>query len=447
MREYRGILRAHDARKDLHQAARSPDQPFSEALIRDRAEVIDRLLVGAWGRADLADTDPMCLVAVGGYGRGELHPGSDIDLLILLGEQLDARAEDAVREFVAFLWDIGLEIAHSVRSVEQCIRDARDDVIFATTLMEARRLAGAPALFPRLRDALSPARMWPTRAFFEAKLREQRERHQRFNDTEYNLEPNVKEGPGGLRDIQTVSWVAKRQFGADTLRELVSHGFLNESEYETLAAGQGFLGDVRFALHVIAGRREDRLLFHHQRSLAQAFGYRDDGTSLAVEQFMKRYYRWIMELSRLNEMLLELFQEAILYADARREVTRSTIGSAPSTGSSKRLTTAYSTGRGMRSSSSSSSCNSARSSEACVHRRFAWCASAVISSTTRSAKISARSSSSSRFCVNREASPTSCDACIATGSSSATCRYSVRWSARCSTTCFTPTPSMSTAYS
>ncbi|MDX1434415.1 MAG: [protein-PII] uridylyltransferase, partial [Gammaproteobacteria bacterium] len=157
-----------------------------------------------------------------------------------------------------------------------------------------------------------------SRDFFEAKWAEQRARHHKFHDTAYNLEPNVKEGPGGLRDIQMIGWVAKRHFGAETLRELVTHGFLTESEYETLSAGQSFLWQVRFALHVITGRREDRLLFDYQRTLAAEFGYRDDDANLAVEKFMKRYYRTIMELSRLNEMLLELFREAILHARAER---------------------------------------------------------------------------------------------------------------------------------
>lgn len=321
--EYREQVAASSAHQRTAYERRAPGQSIAKALIRERAQFVDGLLVDVWREhsAALPDDGTMGLVAVGGYGRGELHPGSDIDLLVVLRERLTLAAEDALREFVAFLWDIGLEISHSVRSVEQCVDDAREDVTFATTLMESRALAIDPALFQSMRDGLVPEKMWSSRSFFEAKWREQRHRHQRFNETEYNLEPNVKDGPGGLRDIQTVHWVAMRHFGADTLPELVTHGFLSPPEYRTLAAGQAFLWDVRFALHLIAGRREDRLLFQHQRHLAKAFGYTDDDANLAVEKFMKRYYRWITELSRLNEMLLELFQEAILYADAPQIVT------------------------------------------------------------------------------------------------------------------------------
>ena len=316
VRACRAALRRGDA--DLRD--RYERGEAAQALVGSRAETVDRVVLSAWHRHVRSTLARACLVAVGGYGRGELHPASDADILILLGDPADHRAQDAIRELVAFLWDIGLQVGHSVRTVEQCVADARDDVTIATSFMEARRLDGPSALFERMRIATGSDRLWSSRAFFEAKRAEQNERHHRFNDTAYNLEPNVKEGPGGLRDIQMVGWVAKRHFGADTLGDLVTHGFLTEREYATLAAGQAFLWRVRLALHLIAGRREDRLQFDHQRTLAAQFGYRDDDASLAVEKFMKQYYRWIMELSRLNEMLLELFLEAIPPADATPEV-------------------------------------------------------------------------------------------------------------------------------
>ena len=208
-----------------------------------------------------------------------------------------------------------------MRSIKDCARESKKDITVATNLMEARLVIGDADLFERMRRATGADKLWPSRAFFEAKWAEQRARHHKFHDTAYNLEPNVKEGPGGLRDIQMVGWVAKRHFGADALHELVTHEFLTESEYESLTKGQEFLWQVRFALHLLAERREDRLLFDYQRILAEQFGYCDDDANLAVEKFMKRYYRTIMDLSRLNEMLLELFQEAILHANAPRSVT------------------------------------------------------------------------------------------------------------------------------
>jgi [protein-PII] uridylyltransferase len=162
-----------------------------------------------------------------------------------------------------------------------------------------------------MRRALAPERVWPTRDFFEAKVAEQTARHHRYYDTAYNLEPNVKSSPGGLRDIQTIGWVAKRHFGAESLDELVDHGFLTRSELRKLKTAQAFLWKVRFALHVLTARREDRLLFDHQIRLAKMFGYEDATYTLAVEQFMQRYYRTAMDVSLLNEMLLQLFREAI----------------------------------------------------------------------------------------------------------------------------------------
>ena len=147
-----------------------------------------------------------------------------------------------------------------------------------------------------MRDAVSAERIWPVKAYFEAKVAEQQERHLKANDTAYNLEPNVKTGPGGLRDIQTIAWVAKRHFGASSLDELLTHGFLSPSELRKLKQAQSFLWKVRFGLHVLTGRREDRLLFDHQIKLAQSFGYEDASYTLAVEQFMQRYYRTVMDV-------------------------------------------------------------------------------------------------------------------------------------------------------
>ncbi|MDH3354446.1 MAG: [protein-PII] uridylyltransferase, partial [Chromatiales bacterium] len=179
-------------------------------------------------------------------------------------------------------------------------------------LMESRLLSGSENLYQQMRSATGPDKIWPSTLFFAAKLEEQQNRHAKFNDTAYNLEPNIKEGPGGLRDIQNIGWVAKRHFGAERLADLVTYNFLTEEEYQLLHEGEQFLWRVRFGLHSIAGRREDRLLFDHQRSLAEQFGYRNDQSHMAVEQFMRAYYRTITELERLNEMLLQLYDQEIL---------------------------------------------------------------------------------------------------------------------------------------
>ncbi|HEX3602987.1 MAG TPA: [protein-PII] uridylyltransferase [Steroidobacteraceae bacterium] len=287
------------------------DEPI-EDLVRDRARLVDIALRTAWVKfaGDLA------LVAVGGYGRGELHPCSDIDIMVLLPKSDSADWQPDIERFLTFLWDIGLEVGHSVRSIDDCQRESLADISVATTLFEARLLAGPEPLFAGMRRALAPDRLWSSQDFFEAKVREQTERHHRYFDTAYNLEPNVKSSPGGLRDIQTIGWVAKRHFGTDTLDELVAHGFLTREELRKLHAAQSFLWKVRFGLHVLTSRREDRLLFDYQIKLAKLFGYEDASFTLAVEQLMQKYYRTVMDISLLNEMLLQLFREAILTQSA-----------------------------------------------------------------------------------------------------------------------------------
>ena len=289
----------------------SNDEPV-ETLVHARARLIDVVLREIWPRKLPSHVTDWSLVAVGGYGRGELHPYSDVDLLILVPTPLDDVGRGALERFVTFLWDIGLEVGHSVRTIAECREEATANVEVMTTLVEARLLAGDAQLFGAMRAALAPGEIWPVKEFFEAKVREQTERHEKANDTAYNLEPNVKTGPGGLRDIQTIAWVAKRHFGAETLDELASQGFLTPAELRRLKSAQSFLWRVRFGLHVATGRREDRLLFDHQMKLAKSFGYEDASFTLAVEQFMQRYYRTVMDVSLLNELLLQLFREAIL---------------------------------------------------------------------------------------------------------------------------------------
>ena len=291
---------------------RFADDEAVEALVRDRARMVDIVLRSAWRLHVGAHAKDVNLIAVGGYGRGELHPCSDIDVLILLPKSEVFEAEAGIERFLAFLWDIGLEVGHSVRTIDDCQRESAADVSVATTFIEARLLAGPDHLFQSMRRAIAQDKVWSSKAFFEAKVAEQQARHHRYHDTGYNLEPNVKASPGGLRDIQTIGWVAKRHFGAETLEELIGHGFVTAAELRKLRQAQAFLWKVRFALHVLTGRREDRLLFDHQIRIAKMFGYEDASYTLAVEQFMQRYYRTVMDVSLLNEMLLQLFREAIL---------------------------------------------------------------------------------------------------------------------------------------
>jgi [protein-PII] uridylyltransferase len=283
-------------------------------LVTAHARLIDQLIVRAWNR-HLPLLPPgfrVALVAVGGYGRGELHPASDIDLMVLFEKDKPAKVQPFVEALIRFFWDMGLEVGHSVRTLKDCVREAKDDITVATNLMESRLLDGDAELFSKMRRMTHASKIWPSRKFFAAKHQEQIQRHHHFHDTAYNLEPNIKDGPGGLRDIHMISWVAQRHFDTTSLHDLVKPGFLNEEEYRTLIRGRNFLWHVRAGLHYLAGRREDRLLFDHQRELARHFGCVDRPGFLAVEQFMKRYYRTVKELSLLNEILLQHFEEAIL---------------------------------------------------------------------------------------------------------------------------------------
>ncbi|PIE24989.1 MAG: [protein-PII] uridylyltransferase [Neptuniibacter caesariensis] len=281
-------------------------------LVYGRAREIDRILQTAWEQFDWPE-GKLSLVAVGGYGRGELHPHSDIDLLLLLEDGIEAEHHnDTISGFLTLLWDINLEIGSSVRNLSECYKEAQNDITIATNLIESRTISGNDSLRTRMYDRVTSEGAWSDREFFLAKLREQKERHKKTNNTEYNLEPNLKNSPGGLRDLQTIGWVAKRHFGSTYIRDLVQDGFLTEIELEILNKGELYLWSLRYALHMICNRREDRLLFDHQRSLADFFGYEDQEGKLAVEQFMAKYYRIAMAMSEFNDMLLQHFDEAIL---------------------------------------------------------------------------------------------------------------------------------------
>ncbi|MCL1147111.1 bifunctional uridylyltransferase/uridylyl-removing protein GlnD [Shewanella marinintestina] len=278
------------------------------SIVSTRCKHVDRLLQQQW-QAHHLDNFPIALLAVGGYGRGELHPQSDVDLLFLTEKELSVEAEQALSAFIAFIWDAGLEVGHSVRSIEQTLEQGRADITVATNLLESRLLCGPQALFTLLYRNIRQADFWPSSEFYVAKRDEQIARHSRASA--FDLEPNLKSCPGGLRDIQTVAWVAMRHFNAEKFEELIQHGFLEPIELDELLEAQDFLWQLRCSLHLISGRDENRLLFDLQPQVAKLMGY-EDGTQLAVEQMMKNYYRTVRRVMELNQMLLQLFKRATL---------------------------------------------------------------------------------------------------------------------------------------
>ncbi len=308
-----------ESRKIMAEAF-SKEEPI-ENLLTKQSQITDEVIHQLWNTLTWEGDQNICLIAVGGYGRGELHPYSDIDLLCLVSEQTRTDNNEKIQAFFTALWDAGLEVGHSVRTLNECITLAKEDITVITNMMECRFLFGDHALFVLLKDEIAPNKIWSPKEFFEGKRLEQKERHKKHNNTEYNLEPNVKTSPGGLRDIQTIIWIAKRFYTVDTLHDLVQIGVFTEEEYNLLNTSQNFLSQVRYALHLIIGRDDNRLLFDYQRQVAEKFGFTDSNIQLAVEQLMKRYYRVALTVSELNDLFLQHFEELLMEPIDPKKIT------------------------------------------------------------------------------------------------------------------------------
>src|SRR5476649_1514426 len=276
-----------------------------EKLLRSLRQSVDAVLTVAWQAAALPpDT---ALIGVGGYGRGELFPYSDIDLLILLARTPDAATQARLEELVQLLWDLGLEIGHSIRTVDECMSESKADITVQTSLLEARLVSGDAALFEQLQQRYQAAMDAP--AFFQAKTAEMRQRHAKYEDTAFSLEPNCKESPGGLRDLQVILWVAKAAGLANSWRTLATSGLITLTEARQLMEKERAFKDIRVRLHLHAGRREDRLVFDVQTAIAESLGLQATGTGphmrRASEFLMQRYYWAAKAVTQLNTILLQ----------------------------------------------------------------------------------------------------------------------------------------------
>ena len=253
------LRKSREALRDAYLAGKTANW-----LLRAHARLIDRTLQGLW--RDYGPSSGMALVATGGYGRGELFPSSDVDVLILLAGEPASAERERLEQMIGLFWDVGLEIGHSVRTVDACIETARTDITIETSLLEARLLAGNAALFRRLSRAL--AKSLDPVAFLKAKKLEQEQRHAKHRDTPYALEPNLKEAPGGMRDLQVIRWIARACAIGKHWPDLASRGLLQHGEARRLARHESMLQDLRIRLHYLAGRREDRIAFDYQDALA-----------------------------------------------------------------------------------------------------------------------------------------------------------------------------------
>ena len=282
-------------------------------IVLARSNMIDEALIFLWQHAGL-DQTALGLFAVGGYGRQEMLPYSDVDIMILAESEIPEQDEALISRFISSLWDVGnFKPGISVRTIQNCVDQAQQDLTVATSLIESRLIIGNEHLRKWPRRIV--AQTWTDQTFYEAKMQEQSKRHAQHNNTESNLEPDIKNAPGGIRDINQIGWIAKRHFRVNRIYDLVHLGFISEFELGVLEEAESFLWEIRHHLHRLTKRDENRLLFDHQREIAALFGYvrqEHQAPNYALEQFMKRYYRTAQIVSTLNEMLLAYFNESVI---------------------------------------------------------------------------------------------------------------------------------------
>jgi len=287
-------------------------------ITRKLVAYIDNLLITLFHKHKLEQSNCICLIALGGYGRRDLQLYSDIDLLVLYTEPLTKAYQQRAELFIQDCWDIGLDVGHQITTVSTCAELASKDLSVISSLLDMRVLCGRGSLMDELVYQIQPLHMWTSHDYFFAKQQEQNNRYKKYNETAYNLEPNIKYGPGGLRDLQILLAIGKRHFGIKKLADGIHYGFITDKEYEELIHCQHYLMNVRFALHMLAKKNEVRLLFDYQIKLAVLFGFQDNPKSLAIEQFMKAYFKVIKRTRELNEVLLQWFAETIVHQQTQQ---------------------------------------------------------------------------------------------------------------------------------
>ena len=279
-----------------------------EYFLNQRSENTDKLIREAFKQTDLASINDFGIFSVGGYGRGELHPYSDIDLLLLSKTGLSKEEQKKIEKFISLLWDLGLEIGHSVRTLKQAKKQAREDVYTMTNMLEFRKIAGTDEVHRMYLSIIDTKNLWRNKSFIQKKVQEQIDRHQSFNNTSYNLEPDIKSSPGGLRDIHTIDWLiknsARNMFESDKLT-----GALTSEERKELNKAKYWLWVIRYLTHLEANREEDRLLFEHQIPVAMKLFPSAKSSNQAAEKLMHRYYRSSLSISEINSTFIQSIRE------------------------------------------------------------------------------------------------------------------------------------------
>ena len=281
-------------------------------ILNARSNINDALILYTSEKFNISN-DEISLIAVGGYGRKEFYPKSDTDLLILINDQKKDQHKKNISHFLAYLWDIGIEVSHSTRTIKECITEGSRDISIATTLLESRYISGSKKMFENLIKTIDESKsFWSNKDFYQEKVDEQIKRHLQFNNTAYNLEPDIKNGPGSLRDLHTIFWLCKKFLGIDKIEELLNHNILTEKQLQQLINSRNFLSLIRYSLHSETKRAENRLLFEYQKKLAKQLNYEDQDHLIGVEIFMQDYYKSASTISRMNEIILQTLKQQFL---------------------------------------------------------------------------------------------------------------------------------------
>lgn len=287
-------------------------------LIQARSAFYDQMLLQLWTQYGFDQRPELSLIAVGGYGRQEMFPLSDLDILVLSEQPVDDETHAQLNQLFNVLWDCKLQVGASIRTLEECLEIGRSEISVATNMYEGRFLTGNHAHWQQLMEVLYQPDFWVIEDFFQAKMEEKNARYTRYNNTSYNLEPDLKHSPGGLRDLNLLSWISLRYFGTYSLEALLNKGVLFPEEYKELSHAQEVLFRMRFGLHLQLKRYDNRLRFDRQLQLSEQLGYQGEGNQ-PVEAMMKTFFQATQSISQLSQLLLGVFEERIFHTQKNHE--------------------------------------------------------------------------------------------------------------------------------